>query len=65
MNFHGNCHENPNHFKITYSWILRRNFVAISTKIPPYLKRKDENNGNVEKIHGIIFPYVVVHRIQV
>jgi hypothetical protein len=34
--------------------------VAISTKIPPYLKKKYETNGNVENFRGIIRPYVVV-----
>jgi hypothetical protein len=36
------------------------NFRGNSDKNPAQLKKEEEYNGNVETIHGIIRPYVVV-----
>jgi formylmethanofuran dehydrogenase subunit E len=36
------------------------NFCGNSDENPAQLKKKNENNGNVEKFHGILCPYVVV-----
>jgi hypothetical protein len=53
MKFHGNSDENPDQVKKPIHGNIDEN--------PALFKKKNmKNNGNMEKFHGIICPYVVV-----
>jgi hypothetical protein len=53
----------PSHLKNLFMEIATK-FRGNRHKNPALFKKKHENNGNVENVHGIIRPYVVVAPIN-